>query len=240
VRNCSEAGLAWLRGDLLGGQPPRTDIWFGVRDERGQQRGQTLNATTLHDPSVSPDWLTLHGYPRIHELLGPGPEPARAQRQWIDLLLAFADRMNPGYGHIGLYHDGGRTALESTRAPGKTVPLAARYREYAVNECRRYLRGYSWVTIVPHELLPVLGGADRLAGSGAFSQVRELAAGGVWLQATEDYREFDEAALTRVFEAVAPALRPGLPRDLDQYLHPGENPYRVVLRDAAEFGAQER
>ncbi|MFC5005447.1 hypothetical protein ACFPIJ_47410 [Dactylosporangium cerinum] len=42
-RTCSDAGLAWLRGELLGGQPPRTDIWFGVRGERGQQRGQILN-----------------------------------------------------------------------------------------------------------------------------------------------------------------------------------------------------
>ncbi|MEV4517504.1 hypothetical protein AB0K00_52175 [Dactylosporangium sp. NPDC049525] len=52
---------------------------------------------------------------------------------------------------------------------------------------------------------PVVGNrnpasADAVAGP--------LAADGVCLQATEDYREFDEAALTRVFEAVTPALRP--------------------------------
>ncbi|MGI5175787.1 hypothetical protein ACQEVZ_05580 [Dactylosporangium sp. CA-152071] len=234
TRNCSTAGLQWLRTELGKGQPSRADLWCGVHDEHGARRWQSLVLDVTHDADESPGWLALSGNPLVSSFVDP-VAGLDEQRLWLAALFTFADRVNPGFGHISLYYDGGNTALE--RAVPTTMPFAARYREYALNECRRYLRGYSWVTIVPEELLPRVGGVSRLRDSGAFTQVRPLAGGGVWLQATDDYREFDDVALGRVFEAVAPALRPGLPRDLGRPMH-GKNPSRVVLRDAAELGAE--
>lgn len=76
---------------------------------------------------------------------------------------------------------------------------------------RRVLRGYSWVTVCPAELAARLGGAAALAGCGAFVRVEELPRGAVWLQATEDFAGYDEAAMRRVFEALAPVLPAGQP-----------------------------
>jgi hypothetical protein len=86
------------------------------------------------------------------------------------------------------------------------------------------------LTIVPEELADRLGGEPALRRSGAFAEVRKLAAGGVWLLATGDYREYDQSAVERVFDVLAPIPRPGLPRTRP---HPPANlpPYQVVLKD---------
>jgi hypothetical protein len=233
-RNCTAAGLVWLRKELQRGQPTDTDLWLGELDERGHRSGQILSLEVRHAAEDSPGWLTLVGNPLVDELLDPATGPDE-QRRWLETLFGFADRTNPGFGHVSLYYDSGTTALED--AFPATMPFAARRQRNAVNECRRYLRGYSWVTIVAQELLPRLGGIERLRDTGAFTQVRPLAAGGVWLQATDDYRTFDDRALIKVFEAVAPALRPGMPRHLPNTM-PGKNPQRLAIRDAAELGAQ--
>ncbi|MEU7876381.1 hypothetical protein [Dactylosporangium sp. NPDC049140] len=230
----SPDGLAWLGETLRRELPSRTRLWFGVRDVSGYQAGQVLDINARIDAEESPGWLTLAGHPLERDLLDPAGG-AEEQRRWLDALFQFADRTNPGFGHISPYYDGGTTALEGAVPPAGR-PFVARYQEYAVNECRSYLRGYSWVTIVAQELLPKLGGVERLVESKAFADVRPLAAGGVWLQATADYRNYDDAAIELVFEAVAPALRPGLPRWTEP--HAGEHPYRLAFRDAAELGAR--
>ncbi|MFI5908279.1 hypothetical protein [Dactylosporangium sp. NPDC051541] len=229
----SPGGLDWLRAEVGRGRPDKTDLYFGVRDAFGHESGQVLviNAAVKEQ---SPGWLKLSGHPLVDGLLDPHDGPAE-QRRWLDALLRFADTTNPGFGHVSPYYAGGTTALEHAFPPA-TMPFEARYQEYALNECRTYLRGYSWVTIVAEDLLPRLGGIDRLRDSRAFADVRQLTAGGVWLQATEDYRDFDDAAIARVFEALAPALRPGLPRRFEP--HYGQNPHRLVFRDAADLGAR--
>jgi hypothetical protein len=232
TRNPGTAGMTWLRGELDKELPERADLMFGAHDANGERRGQVLYIEARHNAEVSPGWLTLNGFPYLHVF----QEGVQEQRRWLEVLFAFADRTNPGFGHISPYFTDGATALEKAFPP-KGNPFTARYQEYALNECRQYLRGYSWVTVVAQELLPRLGGVERLQASGAFTQVRPLTAGGAWLQATADYRDFDDAALTRVFEAVAPALRPGLPRDTGEP-HFGQHRPRVVLRDAAELGAR--
>jgi hypothetical protein len=149
------------------------------------------------------------------------------------MVFSFADRLNPGFGHISYAHYGD-TALEySLRGPQFTQEW--RDHEYAVNDCRKYLRGYSWLTIVPQELVERVGGVDGLRTSGAFFEVQPLAGGGIWLLATQDYRDFTDDALERVFRALAPILRPGKPIALPQ-MH-GKPPQRLVLQDAAEMAA---
>lgn len=52
----------------------------------------------------------------------------------------------------------------------------------------------------------------------------------MWLLATADYRDFDDAALYRVFRALAPVLPIGMPQ------HEGWSAdyYRIVYEDASK------
>lgn len=73
------------------------------------------------------------------------------------------------------------------------------------------MRGYNWLTILPQELTAAVGGADGLRTSGAFTEVQPLAAGGVWLRATDNFADYDLAAAEPVFRTLAPILPPGKP-----------------------------
>ncbi|QKW35391.1 hypothetical protein HUT06_16225 [Actinomadura sp. NAK00032] len=99
-----------------------------------------------------------------------------------------------------------------------------------MREGRDLLRGYSWVTVCPGELVGRLGGIERLAGSGAFARVVPLPHGGAWLQATDGFAAYDEAAVRRVFDVLSPVLPPGIPkRDPFDRTVP-----RLVWQDARE------
>jgi hypothetical protein len=226
-RNCSTAGMRWLR-EQFGQLPWRSHLWFGRLDERGHRSDSLLNLELRHDEE-SAGWLQLSGIPLENSFLHPQAGRAEQQR-WLEALFSFADGLNPGYGHIAYWHDGA-TALERGFDP-RQYPRQWRYPEFTVDDCRRYLRGYSWLTIVPQELAQRLGGVDGLRETGAFWQVRPLSRGGVWLLATADYRDFTGEALARVFHALAPVLRPGTPRQVPQM--PGDPPHRIVLQDAAQ------
>jgi hypothetical protein len=78
------------------------------------------------------------------------------------------------------------------------------------------------------------GAADAIRDTGAFFEVTELAHGGVWCQATEEFDDCHDAALLKVFQAVAPVLRTGTPWRFDQVWR-GEEP-RLIFRDAADPG----
>jgi hypothetical protein len=92
------------------------------------------------------------------------------------------------------------------------------------------LRGYAWLTIIGQELADRLGSVDVLTASGVFWEVAPLAKGAVWLQATEDFRDYDQATAERLFAMLAPVLRPGLP-ERPTASHIG--PYYLVYEDAA-------
>jgi len=111
--------------------------------------------------------------------------------------------------------------------PDLEVALRRSRRKY-LGEARTYLRGYSWVTGVPAELAARLGGAQRLAATGAFHTVRELRGGGLLLQATETLAGYDDQAMYRVFRALAPVLPPGIPG-----ADPARADLRVVFEDAS-------
>ena len=95
---------------------------------------------------------------------------------------------------------------------------------------RDVLRGYSWVTVCPGELAQRMGGTAALAASGAFWGIEELPGGGVWLQASEDFADYNEM-MRRVFETKAPVLPPGLaePEPME------EKRYRLVWEKVAWY-----
>lgn len=129
-----------------------------------------------------PDSVFDHGVEFLHDL-------CRAED------ADFAGAGDPAYA-------GHRTALDTA---------LRRDPDDSVREARRYLRGYSWITVVPRELAAGLGGAGALTATGAFAQVEALPHGGVWLRATDRADSYDAAAVRRVFQALAPVLPPGRP-----------------------------
>jgi hypothetical protein len=186
----------------------------------------------------SPDWLWLEAQLPEDEFLDP-QHGSQLQQRYLKAVWRFADQLNPGFGQVDYTFDGETTFEYCLR--NRERPRDWWDHKYSVNHCRGFLRGYSWLTIVPQELVGPLGGVQGLTDSGAFVQVRPLARGGVWLLATEDYRQFDDEALRRVFRAVAPVLRPGLPTDY-RLIHGyerrlGKSPHRLVFEDAAEVAA---
>lgn len=223
--------MDWLRGRLAE-EPLEVNLQFGL------VAGTEPDAPTAwwpslyaHWPEDSLGWLRIGAHVAESLLLDPthGPE---AQQEWLRVLRMFAERANPGFGQIEYGYTWNATALEDALTPD--LELGDRDPEFTVGQSRRYLRGYSWLTIVPAELVKPLGGAAALRAGGAFHQVAELANGGLWLLATADYRDYGMRQAAAVFRATAPVLRPGelIEDDGDPY---GSPPHRLVFEDARSY-----
>jgi hypothetical protein len=229
-RNASAAGMRWLHRELLK-EPRYASLSLDVDDEPGRSTG----AVSLKSAIVpkSPNWLRLSAYLPDADFLDP-VRGSEIQRRYLDGLWSFVDDVNPGFGHIAyLPNDQGATPFEvCLRNIVNPNPREWWDHEYTVNNCREFLRGYSWLTIIPAEIAVRLGGVDTLAASGAFAQVRALSRGGIWLLATDDYRDYTDEAIRRVFTVVAPALRHGPLTNWPRV--PREAPFRIVFEDAAE------
>lgn len=222
--------------DRLLNQLQRADEWpfdvgisFSRLDNQGRMVFGRAQSVVLgvrrQDPGTlgkpGPMWLQL-------DLVEPDAKlfDISRQEQWLDLLRPLADDLNPSFGLIDLrYPEGDATALElAIGPPWRIVPLDG------VPESRQVLRGYGWLTILAQELVERLGGASALEATGAFYEVRQLSKGGVWLLATEHYRDYNQAAVEKVFRAVAPVVRPGRPSRTAMQ----GPPFRIVYEDAAE------
>jgi hypothetical protein len=206
-RELSGAGLAWLRAELERELP--TKVYLGAGPD-------LMAAVQTHRDS--PGWVQLSAYPPDERFADPA-----TQRRWLEALFAYADRVDPGYGQIDYHSGDGDTAIERRTRHVRGRPL--------LGECRQWLRGYSWVTIVPSELAGRIGGAAGLRDTGAFAEVKELTGGGVWLRATDTFAGWTLGAARPVFRALAPILRPGAPLDIPTSL--GEPPLVLVLENPA-------
>lgn len=223
-RACSAAGFRWLRKELAD-LPNAAFLEIGNFDEAGNRGRRRLMLVTRHHPA-SPGWLQM-------SIMTSDEDPDDLKRL-LPVFQATAAAMNPGFGHVSYAYGLGATALEDCLPP-QNYPPRQREPEYTIAQSRRYLRGYSWVTIAPQELVARLGGGAGLASTGAFMRVEEMASGGLWLQATERFDEFQGEIVARVFAALAPILRPGLPVSRTRY--PGQPPHMLVYKDAATFAA---
>lgn len=174
-------------------------------------------------PEYSPEWARFYILPTQSQLA------ARTyQDKLLDVVRDFAHKINPSFGQLS-YGDGGLARTEFELA--SDMPLLPRQ---LLPDSRRYLRGYHWLTVCPQELADKLGGPHALQATGAFTNVTPLRNGGVWLQATDTFADYDMAAATRTWNALAPVLRPGPPRTPDPY---DTTPVRLVLEDDATRGA---
>jgi len=199
----------------------------GVPDEAG---GRQL-MVSVQSEEAHPEWVQLQA---VSVLGGAEGDPRRPEvsDRWAATLHTLAAETDPSFGH--LCDDAtqlGVTALDEVIFRGGRVESMLAGREV--------LRGYSWVTVCPGELAARLGGVDALAASGAFARVEQLRCGGVWLQATKRFAEYDDAAVRRVFQVLAPVLPGGLPKPDPFAVHDGRT-YRLVWEDAAQHRPAER
>ncbi|MFK4088500.1 hypothetical protein ACI2LF_30585 [Kribbella sp. NPDC020789] len=148
-----------------------------------------------------------------------GPD---AGDRWMSLLADCVGDRSVDYGQVIL--DGNinhSTSLDM--ALGRTFIDS-------IEESRKFLRGYGWITLCPAVLAERLGGVAGLEASEAFVAVRQLQSGDVLLQATATPQEFDEDALCLAWIALAPVLKPGKPE-----VSLGYERNEVILEDAASL-----
>ncbi|WP_042381187.1 hypothetical protein [Streptacidiphilus melanogenes] len=107
-------------------------------------------------------------------------------------------------------------------------------RRRSVAAARSVLRGYSWATVLPRDLVDRLGGVPSLEGTGAFVDVHELRGGSVAAKATERFSSYDDEAVLRVFRACAPVLPAGMPRETIAGRADGRR-RSIVWEDASRF-----
>jgi hypothetical protein len=154
--------------------------------------------------------------PLFSRPVGPSPADGILRTLWYA-----GTRYRPVFGHVSYGNMGGRTELERNlpRMVGNSYLNTPRWHEF--------LRGYSWWTIVPRELLGRVGGVTALRASGAFHEILELPRGAVWLRASERFADYDNAAVKAVWSALRGAVIPGTPRPGTVY--PGDPPNRMTV-----------
>lgn len=201
---------------------PPNDATLGTAhlDQAGYPEEPRIRMTVWTD-ELAPDWLRLAFAAPESDLTAPGRKDA-----WLGFIRETTENLNPAFGIID-YEYGSLYSEAAAELLIKDPYL----RHERMQRSRHQLRGYDWLTICPQELAGRLGGTSALRATGAFHEVTQLPGGGVWLLATADYRDFDDAALYRVFRALAPVLPPGTPRRLQRR----EDYYRIVYEDAASI-----
>ncbi|WP_405095283.1 hypothetical protein [Micromonospora sp. NBC_01412] len=162
-RTCSDTGFGWLKKELVD-LPDMVSLQIGTFDERGHRARRQLILSARTHPA-SPGWVRLSLLDSDERLDGSDGSLV-VQRAWLDVLHTYASTWDSGFGHISYSYGLGATALEDCLPPS-AYPPQQREPEHTVNECRRYLRGYSWLTIVPKELVGGLGGKEALRATGA-------------------------------------------------------------------------
>lgn len=191
--------------DCVPTRPVRTKLEIKELDGRGvPYEGEGFFAVVLNAVEDMPECVQFMVWSKVSVEEADPLRPGVSQR-WARVVRELADMVDVSYGQIGVdfvFH--GEAPLDGLlrrRGVIKSVRLA-----------REVLRGYSWVTICPPELAGRLGGVSGMVDSGAFATVKELTHGGLWLQATPDAAAYDQAAVWRVFKALAPMLPTGMPR----------------------------
>jgi hypothetical protein len=140
--------------------------------------------------TVGTDWIRLGAMFESSSL--QDPEFVRRLRTFVG---STATRCNPAFGLIDDTYR--RTRLEENLASvdEENIPFM-----------RETLRAHGWLTAIPSEIVGKLGGSSGLAATGAFSDIDELANGGVLAWATDDYTSYDAARAARIEQVLAAYL----------------------------------
>ncbi|MFD9943615.1 hypothetical protein ACFWYW_05565 [Nonomuraea sp. NPDC059023] len=189
-RPLTVASVDWLLAVAAG---EFNDAWVELCDGDGHDDALIVGVERFSD-RLAHTQLRAWSFLRAPEygLAAPG-----VAERWAGVLRDFAAPVDPAFGHVADDSMGqGMTALDGAVVRGGRIPSA--------RQARRFLRGYSWITICPAEL------AGRV-DTAAFHEAEKLPGGALWLRATRELAGYDEVAVRRVFEALAPVLPPGRP-----------------------------
>lgn len=137
----------------------------------------------------------------------------------VSFLVDFLDDTDPAFGCAST-HFNARRGTELDMALGRIEPDS-------IGASREFLRGYSWLTVVPKELVARLGGVAALREA-PFAAVHPMTAGGAVVLASSTPAEYDDVTMRGLFRTVAPVLPPGKPKPLFGYEY-----IRVVYEDAS-------
>ncbi|WP_019631422.1 hypothetical protein [Actinomadura atramentaria] len=189
--------------DQLSDTTSRAQVYLTELNERGLPALRKVNFIAER-PMYAPDWLVL----TMTSNFGRPTDPSLLQEvanEMCSILGAWGDSVDTfrfGCVCTDIGSVLGQTPLEDALHINRDKNLSGD---------RTQLRGYSWVTLCPKEVVDRLGGAGRMTASGAFFSVEGLANGAVLARATENIDEYRGDAVGRVFRALAPALPAGLP-----------------------------
>jgi hypothetical protein len=193
-------------------------------DSLAARWASTAPTTDLTELMLRAEWFgTARRHLRLQASarLRPGVPAETVASALVAAVATVADEADPNYGEV--------VVNSERRPPSTNLDIALRRAaSRSADAARSELRGYEWATVCPAQLVARLGGVEAIAATGAFAEVRALAAGGALLVATKSPADYGPAAAARVFAALAPVLPPGRPRPL-----PGINLDLVVLREPA-------
>lgn len=167
--------------------------------------------------SAQVSWTRRH-HIRMSGYLSIVPDSVRDDvAELVSFLVPFLDEVDPAFGcastHFNSY-------------TGTELDLALRRIDWdSIAASREFLRGYSWLTVIPKELVARLGGIAALREA-PLAAVYPLTAGGALVLAASTPVEYDDVAMKGLFRTLAPVLPPGKPKPVFGYEH-----IRVVYED---------
>ncbi|TCC03976.1 hypothetical protein [Kribbella soli] len=172
-----------------------SDNGFRVPGSPGESFAASLRVST----SIAlPGVVSFHAAATYWAL--DGRIPGSVQERWLNACARFCEEVPITFGAVSSDDGVGETALDMA---------LGRSQFESVRVSRSVLRGYSWVTICPQQIVERLGGAAKLEESEAFWRIRPLTSGATWMQATEHLEEYGVDVIRRVFRSFAPVLPEG-------------------------------
>lgn len=184
----------------LADRPRRAEVKFSRLDKWGHPGSGTFIHLAVERERFVPGWVTFYAHRQ------PVPDPAERDALaplWLDFLTDAIRAIDVpvGFGCLG---------DDLTTAPATPLEAALRLWPGSPLQDGR-LRGYAWVTVLGPSTMGCVGGVEALQESGAFDDVTAIGDGTVLVRATPVLSGYDDAAVERVFSALASALPAGEP-----------------------------
>ncbi|MFE3946604.1 hypothetical protein ACFXPV_32845 [Streptomyces sp. NPDC059118] len=195
-----DEALPWLKSSLVE-RPESADVKIGKFTRDGEISNSIIRLSATFDEELLNYVKLVY---QVDESVLVNSDTARNGHSRLLSTVRWAcGRYSVVFGHFSYAHSGGRTELESyLRGP-------ARVSSRNTPNWRERLRGYSWLTVAPGDIVCHLGGVDALCDSGAFSSISVLPNGSFLLQATDWFHEYRDERVAAVHRALRARLIEG-------------------------------
>lgn len=179
------AGLEWFKEQLeVEARPLRAVLGIEVFDSHGRSDlGWHWNVWVESDENL-PAWVRL-GIECMPNSVDTDPHTPDVSRRWGEFVRSSIQELNPSFGYVG------------ERVTSLDVARGEYNHSEIVKRCD-ILRGSSWVTILPSQMVERFGGVGYLRDTGMFFNVEQVPSGAAMLQVTEGLAEFDQTSAARV------------------------------------------